>query len=247
MSKINNKNKIIYKFAGLSNYSLSKRLMIYLVDWILFLLIIGIGKTIKFEFETWKDCQVEAYKDFETAYQNKPPLIAVFWHNRIFLSSYVIGKIWNDLDIVAMVSQSFDGEYIARAAQRLGCGIVRGSSTRGGREASREMFDLLNQNLMVALTVDGPKGPKYKAKIGAVKLAEMSGFPIIPAMIECKNFWTINSWDKLQIPKPFTNAKVFVGKPIFVNEEEIENKRKEMQKQLDEFVKQGENWRNDKN
>lgn len=249
MSKKNEKNLAIYQFANLSKYSFGKRLTIHIVDWILYFLIIIIGKTVKFEFETWKDCEVEAYKDFETAYQNKPPLIAAFWHNRIFLFSYLISNLWRELDFVAMVSQSFDGEYITRAAQRLGYGIVRGSSTRGGRDASREMLDLLKQDLMMALTVDGPKGPKYKAKKGAVKLAQISGVPIIPTLIECKNYLQLNSWDNLQIPYPFTQAKVFVGTPIFVskkiNENEFENKLEEVQKQLDELVKRGENWRND--
>jgi lysophospholipid acyltransferase (LPLAT)-like uncharacterized protein len=250
MSKKNEKKLAIYQFADLSKYPFGKRLTVYLVDWILYLLIIGIGKTVKFEFETWKDCEVQAYKDFETAYENKPPLIASFWHNRIFLFSYLISNIWQKLDFVAMVSQSFDGEYISRAAQRLGYGIVRGSSTRGGSDASREMLDLLKENLMMALTVDGPKGPKYKAKKGAVKLAQLAGVPIIPTLIECKKYWQLKkSWDNLQIPKPFTRAKVFVGKPIFVSREidetEFENKLQELQKQLDELVKQGENWRNE--
>ncbi|MCU0239938.1 MAG: lysophospholipid acyltransferase family protein [Pyrinomonadaceae bacterium] len=250
MSKINTKNSPIYQFANLSKYSFGKRLTIYLVDLILFGLITLIGKTVRFEFETWKNFEIDEWKDFETTYQKKSPLIAVFWHNRIFLFSYLVSKIWTNLDFVAMVSQSFDGEYISRAAQRLGYGIVRGSSSRGGLNASKEMLELLDQNLMMALTVDGPRGPKYKMKAGAIKLAKLSGCPIIVTIIECKSFWTLNSWDNLQIPKPFTKAKVFVSQPIFVStetdEKEMADKLEEVQKRLDELVKQGENWRNGK-
>ncbi len=251
MSKKDIKNSQVYKFADLSKYSIGKKLTIYLVDWILFILISLIGKTIRFEFETWKKFEVKEWETFEKVYQSKKPLIAVFWHNRLFLFSYLVSKIWTNLDFVAMVSQSFDGEYIARAAQRLGYGIVRGSSTRGGTNASKEMLGLIEENLMMVLTVDGPKGPCYKVKKGAIKLAQISGIPIIPTLIECKKYWTINSWDNLQIPKPFSRAKVFVSSPIFVSEhlddKELENKLEEVQKRLDELTKHGENWRNDKN
>jgi lysophospholipid acyltransferase (LPLAT)-like uncharacterized protein len=124
---------------------------------------------------------------------------------------------------------------------------VRGSSTRGGVGALVEMIRLMKKGLPMGFTIDGPKGPKYAAKTGAVLLAKKTGNPIVPFVVEAEKFWTINSWDKLQIPKPFSKAKVFVGNPVCVakevDEAEIENKRRELQTKLDELVLLGKQWR----
>jgi lysophospholipid acyltransferase (LPLAT)-like uncharacterized protein len=103
----------------------------------------------------------------------------------------------------------------------------------------------------IALTIDGPKGPRYQVKSGAVFLAKKAGVPVIPIVAESSKFWTINSWDKLQIPKPFTKAKIFFGEPVFVAEdstaEELESKQKDLQRMLDELVLRGKQWRQSKN
>ena len=85
------------------------------------------------------------------------------------------------------------------------------------------------------------------AGLGAVLLAKKTGNPIMPFVVETENFWTINSWDELQIPKPFTRAKIFIAEPVYVapdaDESEIENKRQALQSKLDEAVKLGKQWR----
>ena len=111
-----------------------------------------------------------------------------------------------------ITSQSFDGEYIARFIQRFGYGAVRGSSTRGGVGALVEMIRLMKKGLPAGFSVDGPKGPLYFAKTGAILLAKKTGNPVMPFSVETKNHWTIKSWDKLQIPKPFSKAKVFIAR-----------------------------------
>ena len=146
-----------------------------------------------------------------------------------------------------MVSQSFDGEYISRIAQRFGYGVVRGSSTRGGSGALKKMMSLLSDGISMALTIDGPPGPRYVVKPGTIILAKKTGAPIGPVLVEPKKCWTINSWDKLQIPKPITKAKVFIAEPVFVSsdadKEELEAKRQEVQEKLDELVDRGKQWR----
>ena len=197
----------------------------------------------RFEIEGWKDFDDEEWGNFEKAYAEFPATISALWHDRILLSSY----FWRHKKIIVMVSRSFDGEYIARTAQRLGFGVVRGSSTRGGSTALAEMVELMKEGFSMTFTVDGPKGPRYKAKRGAITLAKKTGVPVVPMIIETKNFWTVNSWDKLRIPKPFTRAKVFLAAPIFVpadsDENELENKRRELQIKLDELVEIAEQWR----
>jgi len=236
MTDKNKKNiRAVYEFASLSGYSWGKRFLIRLVDWIFYVLITLIGKTIRFEIDGWENFQkIEA--------GGKIPIYA-FWHNRIFLATYY----FRNCGIVVITSQSFDGEYIARFIQRFGYGAVRGSSTRGGVGALVEMIRLMKHGFPMGFTVDGPKGARYVAKTGAILLAKKTGNPVMPFLIETRNFWTMKSWDKLQIPKPFTKAKVFIAEPFFVateaDDSEIENKRRELQTKLDELVALGKQWR----
>lgn len=230
-----NKIQKVYEFADLSKYSFKERLLIRIIDLACFALISFIGKTVRFE--------VEGQENFEQIENDGKIPIYTFWHNRIFIGTY----FFRNRKIVVMTSQSFDGEYIARFIQRFGYGASRGSSTRGGIKALGEMIRVMKEGFPAAFSIDGPKGPKYEAKSGVCLLAKKTGNPIIPFVFESKNYWEINSWDKLQIPKPFTRVKVIIEKPIYVsseaNDAEIENKRLEVQSSLDELVKRGVQWR----
>ncbi|MGI8495005.1 MAG: lysophospholipid acyltransferase family protein [Pyrinomonadaceae bacterium] len=229
----------VYKPASLSKYSLKQRLLIHLADWAFSALINVIGKTLRYETENWEN--------FESAHENSKIPIYVFWHNRIFAGTY----FFRNRGIVVITSQSFDGEYIARFIRRFGYGAVRGSSTRGGVSALVELIRVMRTGLPAAFSIDGPKGPKYVAKAGACLLAKKTRNPMMPFVVETKNYWQIKSWDALQIPKPFSRVCVFIGAPIFVSkdagDEEIELKRLELQKTLDELVERGRQWREQKN
>src|SRR5438477_2974027 len=194
-----------YAFADLSSYSFKERLLIRAADLAFFLFIKLIGGTVKFEIEGWENWEAASV-------EGKVP-IYTFWHNRIFLSIY----FWQRRRIVVMTSQSFDGEYIARFVQRFGNGAARGSSTRGATGAFVEMVRLMRAGCPTAFTIDGPKGPRYVAKMGAVLLAKKTGQPILPFTITAKSFWTANkSWDLFQVPKPFTRVRVDIAPTIFV-------------------------------
>ncbi|MGC2236635.1 MAG: lysophospholipid acyltransferase family protein [Pyrinomonadaceae bacterium] len=225
----------VYEFVPLKDYSLRERFSIRAADWVFYALISLIGKTVKFEVEGWENFE-------KIPNDGKIPIYA-FWHNRIFLATYY----FRNRGIVVITSQSFDGEYIARFIQRFGYGAVRGSSTRGGVGALVSLIRLMKKDLPAGFTVDGPKGPRYVAKTGAVLLAKKTGNPVMPFSVETKNHWTIKSWDKLQIPKPFTRARVFISEPVYVEKDaddaEIENKRQELQTKLDELVESGKQWR----
>ncbi len=225
----------VFKPADLSAYSFKQRTLIRLADWVFYLLIKIIGKTVRVETEG-----AENYRAVEAA--GKLPIIC-FWHNRIFLGTY----FHRDRRIVVITSQSFDGEYIARFIQRFGYGAIRGSSTRGGVGALVEMIRLMKNGLATSFSIDGPKGPRYVAKSGACLLAKKTGNPMLPFSVEAEKFWEVKSWDRLQIPKPFTRAKFFHAAPIYVapdaDDTEIERKRQELQDKLDELVALGEQWR----
>lgn len=235
----------IYKFASLARYPLRKKLIIYAVDFLLYSTLTLIGRTIRFEeIDGWEDSDIKGFENFETALHSGKSGINSFWHNRLFLMTY----FWKDRETAVMVSQSFDGEYISRTAQRFGFGVIRGSSTRGGSNALKQMLKLSEEGIEMTLTVDGPKGPKYKVKPGVINLAKQTGKPIFPILAEAKKFWSINSWDNLQIPKPFTKAKIFFGEPVVVpknaDDNEFKAKQKELQRKLDELVEIGKQWRN---
>ena len=169
--------------------------------------------------------------------------IYVFWHERIFLTTYW----WRNRRIVVLTSKSFDGEYIARFIQRFGYGAVRGSSSRGGVGAIVEMVRLMRQGCTTAFTIDGPKGPPLVAKMGAVLLAKKSGQAIQPVTMALEKCWVAPTWDNFQVPKPFSRACVFCADPIYVpaaaDEASLEAKRDELQAALDELTRRGEEWR----
>ena len=113
-----------------------------------------------------------------------------------------------------MSSRSFDSEYIARFIQRFGYGAARGSSTRGARAALIQMIRAVRSGKSAAFTVDGPGGPLYEAKPGAVLLAEKSRAEILPFSISLDRYWELPSWDRIQIPKPYATARVVIGDRI---------------------------------
>src|SRR5688572_27757145 len=187
-----------YEFADLSDYSFKDRCLIRAADLVFYSLINLIGKTARFEVTGWEN--------HEKAETNGGLPIYVFWHDRIFLTTYW----WRKRRIVVMTSRSFDGEYIARFIQRFGYGAVRGSSTRGGVGAIVEMARLMRAGCTTAFTIDGPKGPRYVAKMGAgcalaftmdgpkgprsvarwaaVMLAKKSANPILPVTMGLKRY-----------------------------------------------------------
>src|SRR5215212_10342231 len=235
MPRKNKKIREVYEFASLANYSFKERLMIRLADYAFYLMINLIGKTVRFEREGWEN--------FEVIEQTGKVPIYTFWHNRIFLGTYFFRR----RGIVVITSQSFDGEYIARFIQRFGYGAVRGSSTRGGVGAIVEMARLMRAGCTTAFTIDGPKGPRYIAKMGAVMLAKKSGHPIVPVTMALERYWMLPSWDLFQIPKPFTRGHVYVAPPIYVpadaDDAMLAAKRNELQQTLDDLNHQSEQWR----
>lgn len=225
----------MYQFDSLANYTFRERLLIRLLGFVFYIFTNLIGKTVRFEVEGWENLE-------EIERGGKIPILA-FWHNRIFLATYY----FRFRGIVVMSSQSFDSEYVARFIQRFGFGIVKGSSTRGGVGGLIEMIRLMKKGFPTGFSVDGPKGPVYQAKTGTLLLAKKTENPVLPFSVEAENYWTIKSWDKLQIPKPFTRAKILIGEPIIVSDgvddSEMKNKHLELQKKLDELIAVGEHWR----
>jgi lysophospholipid acyltransferase (LPLAT)-like uncharacterized protein len=132
-----------------------------------------------------------------------------------------------------MSSRSFDSEYIARFIQRFGYGAAKGSSTRGALSGLIQMIRAVRSGKSAAFTVDGPRGPIYEAKPGALLLAKKTGAAILPFSISLDRCWRLHSWDRLEIPKPFARAYVVIGERMYVKDTDDEAMR--FQRALDEL------------
>jgi lysophospholipid acyltransferase (LPLAT)-like uncharacterized protein len=138
--------------------------------------------------------------------------------------------------IVAIASQNFDGEWIARILVRYGYGLARGSTSRGGARALVQMRQDLLAGHPVVFTVDGPRGPAHIAQAGAVWLAGATRQPILPFHAEAERSWTTSSWDAAQIPKPATTVALVIGEPMEVSGTEeavVEQGRQRIERALE--------------
>jgi lysophospholipid acyltransferase (LPLAT)-like uncharacterized protein len=141
------------------------------------------------------------------------PVIFVLWHSRLLPLSYG----YRHLRPATLISQSADGEYISRIVEKWGYTAVRGSSSRGGSGALREIVKHTRAGRSVAITADGPRGPREKVKPGALLAAQLTGAPLIPAAAWTPSAWWLNSWDRFLVPKPFARIRAAFGPALFVD------------------------------
>jgi hypothetical protein len=161
----------------------------------------------------------------------RQPVMA-FWHGRILPATYYFRR----RGIIVITSENFDGEWIAGIIQRFGFGVARGSTSRGGARALLELKRGMAAGHAAGFTVDGPRGPACSVQPGAVWLAKTTGNPILPFHLEAARSWSAHSWDRTQIPKPFTTVALAIGEAVEVaadaDEAQIEAKRRELEQAL---------------
>src|SRR5262249_51243995 len=126
--------------------------------------------------------------------------------------------VFRNRGIVVMASANFDGQWMARIIERFGFGSVAGSSSRGGVRALLELKREIGRGHPVAFTLDGPRGPARVAQPGALWLAGAPGSPILPFHAEASRFWTMRSWDRTRVPKPFCTVSLAIGEPVLVRD-----------------------------
>jgi lysophospholipid acyltransferase (LPLAT)-like uncharacterized protein len=174
-------------------------------------LIAAIGRTLR-----WRVQGVE-HLDVILASGRQP--IMAFWHGRIFPATwYFRGR-----GIVVMTSENFDGEWIARIIERFGYGTARGSTSHSGRKALLKLVRNMEEGKAAGFTLDGPRGPARIAQPGAVWLAKATGNPVLPFHVEASSHWTLRTWDRTQIPKPFSTVALVVGEPLYVAQDTDRN------------------------
>ena len=148
----------------------------------------------------------------------KQQCIIALWHNRTFSPCYVYRyNIESSVPMCMLTSANKDGALLTTVAEDYGMQTVRGSSHRRGAAGFRDMLRALETGCCMCITPDGPKGPRYKCRAGVVRLASVSGLPILPLCIDIPSCWRIKkAWDGFVIPKPFSRVTVLVKEPIRV-------------------------------
>jgi lysophospholipid acyltransferase (LPLAT)-like uncharacterized protein len=159
------------------------------------------------------------------------------WHNRLALSMKLYFNFGlrhhQAAGLAALVSASKDGAFLAAILERFGVQPVRGSSSRRGPQALLELTTWAERGYDLAITPDGPRGPRYVVQDGAMALAQVTGLPLVPASYQLKWKIQLNSWDKFQIPLPFSRCDVFTGHLLNVPREISDAGREKLRKQLE--------------
>ena len=158
--------------------------------------------------------------------------VMAFWHGRVLPATFYFRR----RGIVVITSDNFDGEWVARIIERFGYGTARGSTSRGGLKAMLQLVRDMQQGRAAGFTLDGPRGPVRVAQPGALWLARTTGNPVLPFHLEASRSWTLRSWDRTQIPKPFSTVALVVGAPIEVaadaTDEQVEQARGDLEARL---------------
>jgi lysophospholipid acyltransferase (LPLAT)-like uncharacterized protein len=156
--------------------------------------------------------RTEGDENYAQFHRQGKPVVFTLWHGRLLPPTYH----HRDQGVVTLVSLHRDGEYITRAVRRWGYVAVRGSTSRGGLEALRELIRHVKQGRSLAITPDGPRGPFQKMKPGPAIIAQRTGAPIIPVGAAASRGWFFGSWDRFLIPRPFARCQIAYGEPVFV-------------------------------
>jgi lysophospholipid acyltransferase (LPLAT)-like uncharacterized protein len=168
----------------------------------------------------WLMCRVtriEGIAHLEEALARAPSLVPCYWHqHQLYCGKFLVEQRARGLTVGWLISPSVDGELGAMMVRRLKGAVIRGSSTHTGARALRDYYQALTQdNICPVITPDGPRGPRFKFKPGALLLAQMSGRPILPMSYAASRAWLIK-WDKFVIPVPFSRIVIAIGPPRYV-------------------------------
>ena len=162
----------------------------------------------------WK---VHEQKIFNDARKINLPILICCWHSRFLLAAYYFKKI--NLPIWVVSSTHRDSQMMAKILLRWGLKLIKGSSTRGWLSVLKQMLAIFQSNNIIAITNDGPKGPPLIAKSGSIKAAIKSKAQIIAISGEAERFWSLPSWDKTVIPKPFSTIHLKFSEPLQYSDE----------------------------
>lgn len=165
-------------------------------------------------------------------------VILCTWHQQFF-SAISYFQNYRNLNPALMISQSRDGEMIAAVAERSGWHTVRGSSSKGGRHALKQMVEHLKESGLAAHILDGPQGPAGKVKAGLISMAHSAEAAIVPFYTSADRSWFFNSWDDFFLPKPFAQVTISFGEPINLETTEDETAFEAQRSYIEKLMRPG--------
>lgn len=170
------------------------------------------------------------------------PVIFAIWHNRLLMLPRVFDPCFPSRQSLGLISASRDGDLVATLIERSGYGTVRGSSSRKGVIALRQLVDSLAAGMNVLITPDGPRGPVYETSQGIVFLAQKTGAPVVPIHMEYSSCWRLKSWDRFIVPHPFARLRAIFGAPLQIgpaaDASRLETERLRLQNAMMSLVEQ---------
>ena len=196
-------------------------------------------------FLIWRTCrvvQIIGSEHGERLIEQKKTMIPCYWHQQhLFCTWYMRQLIRRGVKIGFLISPSRDGEIPAKLARAWGGEVIRGSTTRTGAQAMRDMYTLVvKQGISPVSTSDGPQGPIHTFKIGDVLLSQFTQAPLLPLAYAAEKYWMLNSWDRFIVPKPFSRVVIAIGEPVSVAKgvvvEDLEPVRLQMENTLKELT-----------
>ena len=201
-----------------------KRAQLSLIAGLGYPIINALGHTLR-----WR---TEGLEHFDAIRASGRQPVMGFWHGRILPATFY----FRHRGIVVITSENFDGEWIARIIERFGYGTARGSTSRGALKAMHQLVKDMKAGKPAGFTLDGPRGPARVAQAGAVWLASATGNPLLPFHLEASSHWSLKSWDRTQIPKPFSTIALVVGSamevPAGASPEILEQTRIDLEQRL---------------
>jgi lysophospholipid acyltransferase (LPLAT)-like uncharacterized protein len=172
---------------------------------------------IKSWLRTCRVVRVIGVENMDAALAKAPSLVPCYWHqHQLFCAQYLLEQRAGGLTVGWLISPSVDGELGAMMVRRMGGGVIRGSSSHTGARSLRDYYQaLVKDNVSPVITPDGPRGPRFEFKAGAILLAQMSGRPMLPMAYAASRAWLVK-WDKFVIPFPFARIVIAIGAPQYV-------------------------------
>ncbi|MDE2447728.1 MAG: lysophospholipid acyltransferase family protein, partial [Gammaproteobacteria bacterium] len=189
----------------------------------------------------WRLCRVvhvEGLEHLEAALAKAPSLVPCYWHqHQLYCGKFLLEQRARGLTAGWLISPSVDGELGAMIVRRIGGVVIRGSSSHTGARALRDYYQaLVKDNVSPVITPDGPRGPPFKFKPGALLLAQMSGRPILPMAYAASHAWLIK-WDKFVIPMPFARIAIAIGPACYVPRVTDAASLERLQRQMEEELR----------
>jgi len=216
---------------------LLKKILPYFAPLLACLFVRLLRATCRFKFE--------GFEEYSDKLEKRENIIHACWHGRLLFCPY---SYWGKNGITALVSHHRDGDMVARYFKHFNISAVRGSTTRGSLGGVKGLLKTAKSGGDLALTPDGPKGPRHEAQLGTIHMAKRTGFPIYPITFSARKRWVLKSWDKFVVPKFFNTIIFICGDAIHVDkdasDEDIELKRKELEQSLIEITERADNYFN---